>query len=67
MDELPEDYEELREKLKYSLGLSSEPTDEWLRENASPELFKKFYGYLSDSEKITLLKNLLKDLKSVRG
>jgi mRNA interferase MazF len=63
MDELPEDYEELREKLKYSLGLSSEPTEEWLRKNASPELFKKFYRYLSDSEKIKLLENLLDNLE----
>jgi mRNA interferase MazF len=63
MDELREDYEELREKLKYSLGLSSEPTEEWLRENASPELFKKFYGYLSDSEKSKLLESLLENLK----
>jgi mRNA interferase MazF len=63
MDKLPEDYEELREKLKYSLGLSSEPTEEWLRENASPELFKKLYGYLSDSEKSKLLESLLDNLE----
>ena len=53
------DKNKIEERLKYSLGLSSEPTDDWFQQNASPELLKKIYGYMPDSLKMKALEDLV--------
>ena len=53
------DKDKIEERLKYSLGLSNEPTDDWFQQNASPELLKKIYGYIPNPFKIKALEDLI--------
>jgi mRNA interferase MazF len=53
------DRDKIEERLKYLLGLSSEPTDDWFQHNASPELLRKIYGYMPDSLRIQALEELV--------
>lgn len=53
------DKDKIEERLKYSLGLSSAPTDDWIQQNTSPELLKKIYGYIPDSLKMKALEDLV--------
>ncbi|WP_228016272.1 type II toxin-antitoxin system PemK/MazF family toxin [Leptolyngbya ectocarpi] len=51
----------ISERLKFLLDLDSEPNEDWFKQNATPELIEKIYGYLPDSEKLSLLESLLDD------
>ena len=53
------DRDKIEERLMYSLGLSGEPTDDWFRNNMTPELFKKAYGYLPEDLRMKALEDLL--------
>jgi mRNA interferase MazF len=57
------DKEEIAKRLKFFLGFDSSPDEDWFKQNASPELVQKIYGYLSDAEKNSLLESLLDDLE----
>lgn len=59
----PKDKDEIAKRLKFFLGFDSSPDEDWFRQNASPELVQKIYGYLSDAEKNSLLESLLDDLE----
>lgn len=56
------DKEGIDKRLKYFLGLSSAPTDDWLTKNASPELVEKIYGNLTEAERNQLLAKLIDDV-----
>lgn len=56
------DRDKIKERLQYMLGISSEPTADWFRENISPELVKQVYGYLPDEQKAKVLEDLLDNL-----
>jgi mRNA interferase MazF len=56
------DKEGINKRLKYFLGFDSNPEDDWFKQNATPELAQKIYGYLSESEKNRLLGSLLDTL-----
>lgn len=59
----PKDKSEITKRLKFFLGFDNSPDDDWFKQNASPELVQKIYGYLSDAEKNALLESLLGDLE----
>ena len=46
----------------YYLAFDPNPSDDWFRKNASPQLVQKIYGYLSSAEKESLLETLLDKL-----
>lgn len=50
---------EITRRLRYALELPEAPTDDWFKQNASPELVKKIYGYLAESEQRALLDDFL--------
>jgi mRNA interferase MazF len=52
------DKTEIEQRLKFSLGLSSSTTDDFIR-SMTPELFKKAYGYLPDDLKMKALEDLI--------
>ena len=52
------DKTEIEQRLKFSLGLSSVTTDDFLR-SMTPELFKKAYGHLPDDLKMKALEDLI--------
>lgn len=54
-----DDKEEINQTLIYYFDLSGDPTDDWFRENASPDLVQKVYGLLSDVDKEMVLEKLL--------
>jgi mRNA interferase MazF len=54
----PRDKTEIEQRLKFSLGLSSSTTDDFIR-NMTPELFKKAYGHLPDDLKVKALEDLI--------
>ncbi|MEM9007898.1 MAG: type II toxin-antitoxin system PemK/MazF family toxin [Cyanobacteria bacterium P01_F01_bin.86] len=56
------DKEELDRRLKFLLGFDDNPNEDWFKQNATPELVQKIYGYLSESDRNTLLENLLDGL-----
>lgn len=56
------DRQEIEERLRYVLNLSTEPTDDWFKQNASPELLKKLHGYLSEDLKLEFVEDLLDSL-----
>ena len=56
-----DDKEETNQTLAYYLNFPLNPSDDWFRENASPELVRKVYSYLSVSEKKHILETLLDD------
>jgi hypothetical protein len=53
------DKDGIEERLKYALGISETPSDDWFRKNASPELIKKIYDYLPTSLQDKAIENLL--------
>ncbi|MCD8486482.1 MAG: type II toxin-antitoxin system PemK/MazF family toxin [Desertifilum sp.] len=53
------DKDEIAKRLKFILGFDSSPDEDWFKQNASPELVQKIYGYLSDAEKSALLESLV--------
>lgn len=57
------DRSEITKRLKFFLGFDNAPDEDWFKQNASPELVQKIYGYLSDAEKSALLESLLDDLE----
>lgn len=57
------DKDEITKRLKFFLGFDSSPDEDWFKQNASPELVQKIYGFLSDAEKNSLLESLLDDLE----
>ena len=56
------DKEEINQTLAYYLAFDPNPSDDWFRKNASPQLVQKIYGYLSSAEKESLLETLLDKL-----
>jgi mRNA interferase MazF len=48
------DKTEIQERLKYYLNFDSILSEDWFKKNATPEIIKKLFGYLSDSEKMRL-------------
>ncbi len=53
------DKSKITERLKFFLGFDNAPDDDWFKQNSSPELVEKIYGYLSDSEKKVLLERMI--------
>lgn len=53
------DKEAVGERLKYLLDIPQNPSDDWFRKNASPELFKKVYNYLPEDKKESALEELI--------
>jgi mRNA interferase MazF len=59
----PKDKAGINQRLKFFLGFDESPSDDWFKQNASPELVQKIYGHLSDAEKKALLESLIDDLE----
>jgi mRNA interferase MazF len=57
------DRQEIEKRLKYVLGMSRDPDEDWFQQNASPELLKKVYGYILDDLKIQALDDLLDEVE----
>ncbi|NJK27724.1 MAG: hypothetical protein HC925_03200 [Coleofasciculaceae cyanobacterium SM2_3_26] len=57
------DKTEIEKRLKFFLGFDKDPEEDWFKQNATPELVQKIYGYLSKSERNALLKSLLDELE----
>lgn len=53
----------IEERLKYLLGISSKPSEDWFRQNTTPELIQRIYGHLTAEEKNALLENLISTLE----
>jgi mRNA interferase MazF len=49
------DKEAIEERLKYFLNIQENPSDDWFTNNASPELLKKVFNYLSEDIKQSAL------------
>ena len=49
------------ERLKYFLGFDLEPSEDWFKKNATPELTQKIYGLLPEADKKELLERLIDD------
>jgi mRNA interferase MazF len=56
------DKAEIKQRLKFLLGFDNDPSEDWFKQNVSPEFVQKLFGYLSDSEKNSLLDSLLDNL-----
>lgn len=56
-----DDKTEIEETLVYYFNLNHEPKEDWFRENASPELLKKVFGFLPNDDKERGLSDLLDD------
>ena len=56
-----DDKTEIEETLAYFLNINKEPKQDWFRDNASPELVKIIFDYLSEEKKQDALDNLLDD------
>jgi mRNA interferase MazF len=52
----------IMQRLKYFLGCDNNPTEDWFRKSATPELIQKIYGYLPAPEKARLLEELIDGL-----
>jgi mRNA interferase MazF len=55
------DKRRIEERLIYLLGISETPSDDWFRDNTSPELVKKVFDFLPESQKQETLDNLIDD------
>ena len=49
----------IQERLIYYFGIPEDPSDEWLAENATPELLKKVLDCLLDDKKQVVLDSLI--------
>lgn len=56
------DKEAIDERLKYLFNIQEEPSNDWFVNNASPELLKKVFNYLSEDIKQSALEELIDDL-----
>jgi len=54
-----QDKEAIEERLKFFLGVNKDPSEDWFAQNASPELLKKVYFYLSEDDQIRSLEELI--------
>lgn len=57
------DKEGIERRLKYFFGFAHSPDEDWFKQNASPELVQKIFGYLPNTEKNKVLETLLEDLE----
>ena len=53
------DKETVEERLKYLLDIPQNPSDDWFRKNASPELLKKIYDDLTEDDKQSVKDSLI--------
>lgn len=57
-----QDRERIQERLMYYFGIPEEPSDEWLKDNVSPELVERIFDYLSEAQKQEVLEYLINGL-----
>lgn len=57
------DKNEINRRLQFFLNISESPSNDWFKNNASPELVEKIYGYLPDVERKELLESLIDDVE----
>jgi mRNA-degrading endonuclease toxin of MazEF toxin-antitoxin module len=57
-----DDKEEIEETLIYYLNINTDPNEDWLRDNASPELVKQIFGFLQEEQKESNLNDLLDEM-----
>jgi mRNA interferase MazF len=57
------DKTEIQERLKYYLNFDSILSEDWFKKNATPEVIKKLFGYLSDSKKNETIEDLLENIE----
>jgi mRNA interferase MazF len=57
------DKTEINRRLNYFLGMDNDPSEDWFRKNATPELVQKIYGYIPKEDRAFLLENLLDELQ----
>jgi mRNA interferase MazF len=57
-----QDRERIQERLMYYFGIPEEPSDEWFTDNATPELLKKVFYLLPDSQKKFAIDILIEQL-----
>ncbi len=55
----PEEIEEIDERLRYLLGLSQDPSDDWFVKNATPQLLEKVYRDIKPEERENALCGLM--------
>lgn len=58
-----QDKDGINKRLRYYLGLAPNPTEDWFRKNATPEMIQTVYGQLTQEEKKSLLEKLLDELE----
>lgn len=56
------DKEAIEERLKFFLGINEIPSEDWFAQNATPELLKKVYFYLSEDDRSRILEELIDDM-----
>jgi mRNA-degrading endonuclease toxin of MazEF toxin-antitoxin module len=56
------DKEAIEERLKFFLGINETPSEDWFAQNATPELLKKVYFYLSEDDRTTILEELIDNM-----
>lgn len=56
------DKNEIIDRLKFYLGLTSAPNEDWFKRNASPELIRKIYDSLSEDEQQEVLNDLFSNI-----
>ncbi|MFM6115039.1 MAG: type II toxin-antitoxin system PemK/MazF family toxin [Sphaerospermopsis kisseleviana] len=58
------DKEAIEERLKYFLNIQDHPSEDWFAQNASPEIVKKVFDYLSEEDKSSVIEELINNLNS---
>ncbi|WP_236104018.1 hypothetical protein [Sphaerospermopsis reniformis] len=53
-----------RTGLKYFLNIQDNPSEDWFAQNASPEIVKKVFDYLSEEDKSSVIEELINNLNS---
>ena len=53
------DKEAIETRLKYYLGMSQDPSQDWFEQNASPELIQKVFEGLSKEERLLVIDQLI--------
>lgn len=56
------DKEAIEERLKYFLNIQDNPSEDWFAQNASSEIVKKVFNYLSEEEKRSVIEELINKL-----
>lgn len=56
------DKEAIEERLKYFLNIQDNPSEDWFAQNASPEIVKKVFDYLSEEDKSSVIEELINNL-----